>query len=581
MDLASVRGPSFTGAFLAVLALGLAVAYGNGFGAGFYFDDVAGIVENPAIRSPANLPSFFTDPRTLTTAREGLDLRPVVAASFALNYAVSGLEPWSYHALQLLLHFATAWMVFVLVRDHLWWPLSERGPDGLARFPAAAAALLFAMAPGNNQAVNYAWARPEVLGSALFLGAFLAMMRSRVFAAVLLYALALWTNVAALMLPAAFVAYDVLYRDRERLPDLRSWLREWKDLIPPLLPLLLVGGAFLLQRHLLLPEGAGDAMPPKWLTPWVASMTQWAALLHDARQFVWPTGLSVDHAFPFTMSFAEPRAWGSLVLLLAWIAAAALGARRFPQIAFATAWVFLVLAPEAVSAPVSAVVRDHRPYLASTLGLSLLLAVGLAEASRRARRHRFEVLAAALLGLVLVSATLGRLRTAEWADPGALWESALRVDPENGRAWMQSGLERFRRGDLREARRRYERSRSLLPTSPHLFAYFAMLEAAEGRSEEALAKAKQAVRFGPNLALAHRVLGEVQEEAGYRREAAASFRRAVALAPGDSRSGVALERLEKEGAPLAEPGQSLPQPEGAEGESPGSSELGVLPSPGN
>src|SRR5919198_3092671 len=120
-------GRQFTFLFLAVLGVGLAVSYANSFGIGFYFDDSYGIASNPAIRSLRNIPRFFTDPFTLTTMRENVDIRPVLVVTFALNYAISGNEPWSYHLLNLIFHFIAAGLVVLLVRAPLLGPPAGRG----------------------------------------------------------------------------------------------------------------------------------------------------------------------------------------------------------------------------------------------------------------------------------------------------------------------------------------------------------------------------------------------------------------------------------------------------------------------
>src|SRR2546429_5511230 len=113
-------GQNFTLLFLALLGVGLAISYGNSFGIGFYFDDSYGIASNPAIRSLRNIPLFFSDPFTLTTMRENVDIRPVLVVTFAINYAISGNEPWSYHVLNLIFHFIAAGTGLFFVRAHLW-----------------------------------------------------------------------------------------------------------------------------------------------------------------------------------------------------------------------------------------------------------------------------------------------------------------------------------------------------------------------------------------------------------------------------------------------------------------------------
>src|SRR5690242_20484830 len=234
MSVRGVRdGRRFRPGQAVLLAVGLAVAYGGGFGIGVYFADSYGLQDNRAILSLAHIPTLFTDHFTLTSLRTNIDVRPVLTTSFALNYAISGVDPWSYHAANLLLHFVTAWMVFLLVRDHLWWPAEERGPGGGAELPAAAAALFFAFAPVNSQALNYMWARSALLCTTFYLGAFFALVRGRHGLAAVLHVLALLTKTIAVTLPAVFVVYDYLYRDRRRFPYFADWLSGWRRLAAP------------------------------------------------------------------------------------------------------------------------------------------------------------------------------------------------------------------------------------------------------------------------------------------------------------------------------------------------------------
>ncbi len=220
--MASLGGRRFTAVFVALLALGIAASYSSSLGIGFYFDDLYGIHNNPTIRSLRNIPSFFTDPHAFWTDRTQADVRPVLLITYALNYTVSGLAPWSYHVLNLLLHFVAALLVFVLVRDHVWWPARERGPSGDARIPAAAAALFFALAPLNTQPVDYVWARSALLSTTLYLGAFLAFLRRRWTLGAVLFALALLTKAIAVTLPAMLLIYDsgvaLSSRSSSRLP---------------------------------------------------------------------------------------------------------------------------------------------------------------------------------------------------------------------------------------------------------------------------------------------------------------------------------------------------------------------------
>src|SRR5438309_10168325 len=117
----------FTAAFVALLAIGIGLAYAGSLGVGFYFDATSGITNNPAIRSLRNIPSFFTDPYAIWSEHTQVDVRPVLLITYAVNYAISGLAPWSWHVLDLMPHFRASLLVVVIVLDHMWWPPRLRG----------------------------------------------------------------------------------------------------------------------------------------------------------------------------------------------------------------------------------------------------------------------------------------------------------------------------------------------------------------------------------------------------------------------------------------------------------------------
>src|SRR5690349_526817 len=75
------------------------------------WDDVANFVQNPYFRGlrPANLRWMWT------TTLLG-HYTPLAWMSLGLNYVLSGLEPASYHAGNVLLHAANTALVYLLAR---------------------------------------------------------------------------------------------------------------------------------------------------------------------------------------------------------------------------------------------------------------------------------------------------------------------------------------------------------------------------------------------------------------------------------------------------------------------------------
>ncbi|MBI4529822.1 MAG: hypothetical protein HY695_38985, partial [Deltaproteobacteria bacterium] len=108
-------------ATFAVLGLLTIFAYGNSLQVGFVFDDSFIIANNPLITHLANIPTLFTadyweghrDPREVFTFRGRL-YRPLVVSTYAVNYALGGLNPFGYHLVNVILHLAVTWVLYVV-----------------------------------------------------------------------------------------------------------------------------------------------------------------------------------------------------------------------------------------------------------------------------------------------------------------------------------------------------------------------------------------------------------------------------------------------------------------------------------
>src|SRR4051812_19743838 len=94
---------------LALLAA-VFLTYANSLRAPFLFDDSDAIVRNESVHRLGW--QAFNPPQdgSATTAR------PIVNASFALNYALSGDNPWSYRLTNILIHGLAAITLMALIR---------------------------------------------------------------------------------------------------------------------------------------------------------------------------------------------------------------------------------------------------------------------------------------------------------------------------------------------------------------------------------------------------------------------------------------------------------------------------------
>src|SRR4029077_4761665 len=134
------------------------LAYANSFSGTFIFDDLTWIEANPHIRHFWPLWNALQPPQGAPGTG-----RPVVCLTLALNYAVSGLDPWSYHVTNLAIHVSAALILFGIVRRTLQGPRLRDRFGTQANGLAAAISILWAVHPLQTESVTYIIQRMESL----------------------------------------------------------------------------------------------------------------------------------------------------------------------------------------------------------------------------------------------------------------------------------------------------------------------------------------------------------------------------------------------------------------------------------
>lgn len=158
--------------FAALLGL-LVVAYWPGLSGGFLFDDYPNIVHQEKVHATE---------LSLATMKEAADGyggwagRPIVTISFAINHAFSGLDPWSYKLVGLVVHLFNALLVFLLTKCLLSIAGIREAPVTMAAF---AVALIWAVHPLQVSTVLYVVQRMETMSLTFVLGALLCYLRGR------------------------------------------------------------------------------------------------------------------------------------------------------------------------------------------------------------------------------------------------------------------------------------------------------------------------------------------------------------------------------------------------------------------
>jgi len=156
---------------LVVAALGVA-AFLVTLGHGFAFDDDIVLLKNRWLgQGWSGLADLLLHTEWAGGGLEVPVWRPLTALTYALDHAISGFSPWSWHLTNVGLHALASWLVWRLARS-----LEARfGLDDRAAFMAGA---LFAVHPVHVEAVANVVGRKDVLATVLVLTALLARGRA-------------------------------------------------------------------------------------------------------------------------------------------------------------------------------------------------------------------------------------------------------------------------------------------------------------------------------------------------------------------------------------------------------------------
>ena len=156
----------------AALVLAGSLAYVNAVRRPFMFDDISAIVDNDQIRQLD--PAVFLPQRERPVAG-----RPLVNLSFAINYALGGLDVAGYHIWNIALHLLCGLLLFAIVRETLGLP---RVPSLLGSRGTAigfTVALIWMLHPLNSEVVTYVTQRTESMMACFYLLTLYACLRAR------------------------------------------------------------------------------------------------------------------------------------------------------------------------------------------------------------------------------------------------------------------------------------------------------------------------------------------------------------------------------------------------------------------
>lgn len=472
--------------WLMLVVMGVA-AYANSFTGVFVFDDRLAIQENLTIRQ---LATALAPPPNSPVAG-----RPMANLSLAVNYAISGLEPWSYHVFNLLVHLAAGLTLLGLVRQTL-------GAAEPALTPYLIAGL-WLVHPLQTEAVTYVTQRTELLGGLFILLTVYCVARSAAagqdpvrtrrwqLGAVGACVVGVGCKEIVAVAPLLALLYDRLFLAG-------SWRAAWRarrGMYVALAVSWLALAVFLLSG----PRGGAVSLTFADWTPVAYARTQLGVVAHYLRLAVWPQPLVADyHDWPIA-SRIPAAGW----LVIALLVATGWGVWRGYRWSFLGAGFFLVLAPSSSFIPIiTEIAAERRMYLplASVIAAAVLVT------------RRWAVWWTVPVVAVFVGLTIQRNEV--YRSPQAFWADVLAKRPDNGRALTNYGNLLLADGKTGEAREYYRRALAVSPQLPEVHNNLAHASALLGDAATAGRHYAEALRLKPDYAVAHVNLARLLAGAG-------------------------------------------------------------------
>lgn len=414
----------------------LVVCFGvfvNTFGHSWAYDDQVVILENQDVKT---LSGFIEN------HRPG---RPVRELSLLLDHKVFGLNPAGWHVQHLFWHGLNGFLVFALI-------LRLGGSPMAALF----AGMVFLIHPLQVEVVANLSHRKASLALAFILLSFHALKCAYVKNAKILWlGLAFVSAILGALayqmvyvLPVLWIAYELLFVDKKK-----RFFARFPIVLPIILLIILVGGVLwylhggnrqfmlgLLQQMFSNFNHFDPVSESMWL---MMMLKSWAFMF---AKFFWPSGLAIDYIY------SVPKSWMNIWVLWA-LAFLALGIitifkcrKSTPLVAYAITWTLVFWLPVSNLYPTAAYFAADRYMYIPSVGLALLVGVGLSWLVKINRRIASG--AAVVVVVALVWVTIPQIDV--WKNNYNLYEHSYRVNPTSSLALNNYGAKLVKEGKWRE-----------------------------------------------------------------------------------------------------------------------------------
>ncbi|MDD5692513.1 MAG: tetratricopeptide repeat protein [Candidatus Omnitrophica bacterium] len=479
----------------AIIVLLGTVIYSNSFLAQFTFDDTVFIRDNPYIRNIGDLSGLwnFSPPRFISFL------------TFAVNYHFSQLRVFGYHAVNLLIHLGSSFLVFWFMLLTFSSPaLKEDGIKKYSFLLALLVALVFLAHPLQTESVTYIYQRVTSLAGFFYILSLALYAKSRLLqlnaqspggwiwfylSSLVIGSAAMFTKENTVTLPFMIILYEACFFGNKD-HSVRKYAAPFLLLLP-VIPIALFFSHPMWKVDIV-------RMVSNPVTGIQYFLTQTRVLLTYMRLLFFPLNQNIDYDYSISRTLLEMPVLISCAAILITIFIAIKTFSKYRLISFAIFWFFITLLAESSIIPISDVIFEHRLYL-PMVGYGIFLIAVIYYFLGEKKPYLPLII---LLPVIAGYSLLTYKRNFVWQNETTLWSDAARKSPNKARPFYNLGNAYADNGNLQEAEKAFLRAYQLKPDIENAN-NLAAIYADQGQIDKAISIWETIVARSPNFTTAH------------------------------------------------------------------------------
>lgn len=530
-------------------------ALNNGF---VNYDDNVLIYNNPSIRSiDIDLLTMIFSPETNATGM------PLNLFSYAVDYAIWGLNPFGFHLTNIIIHTINTILVFILTLrlvesgmlknpssppfakgGSLTTPPLKKGDTGgfIPNFQLLAAgitALLFGIHPLNAEPINWLIGRSDLLSAFFFLLTVISYFKYIVNgrkasygASLFFFAAAMLSKPTAASLPAVLLIMDFYIFKRLTL---KEGIRKLKVILMEKIPFFLLS-FFFVALTAWFRQSLEIVVPLKDFPLILRILITVRSFIFYLYKMLFPFSLSPYYPYPMEIDLFSVDYAGAFILLLL-ITVFCIKTHKKNGL-YLTVWLYYLSVLSPMALPLLGLYKiglyaeaDRYAYIA-LIGPFFLLGLGAAKAMENSLYRRLKTAYITIICIICIFLVVKTVRqTAIWHDAITLWDHEIKLFPKTALPYNFRGFAYYSEGKYKMATSDYSKAIELNPEYAEAYNNRASSYLSSGNFQAAISDYDTLIKLNPEFAPGYYNRGAANYGMGSYKEAIMDYARAIELNP--------------------------------------------------